>query len=94
MRRIGLVARGRRPAVRTRLRKTARGGRRRSHARARRVLARLASCGGAAAGRPCGGREAQVKRINRRKRRAVLELQILGRTVEVPVGLEILRKQR
>lgn len=43
---------------------------------------------------PLVGREAQVKRINRRKRRAVLELQILGRTVEVPVGLEILRKQR
>ena len=43
---------------------------------------------------PLVGREAQVKRINRRKRRAVLELQILGRTIEVPIGLEILRKPR
>ena len=43
---------------------------------------------------PLVGREAQVKRINRRKRRAVLALRILGRDVEVPVGLEILRKQR
>ena len=40
------------------------------------------------------GKEAQVKRINRRKRTAVLALRILGRDVEVPVGLEIVRKQR
>ena len=43
---------------------------------------------------PLVGKEAQVKRINRRKRRAVLELRILGRVAEVPVGLEILRKPR
>ena len=43
---------------------------------------------------PLVGREAQVKRINRRKRRAILELSILGRTVEVPMGLEVVRKPR
>lgn len=43
---------------------------------------------------PLVGKEAQVKRINRRKRRAILELRILGRIAEVPVGLEILRKPR
>ena len=43
---------------------------------------------------PLVGREAQVKRINRRKRTAILELRILGRDVEVPMGLEVVRRQR
>ncbi|WP_165045735.1 antiterminator LoaP [Adlercreutzia sp. ZJ138] len=43
---------------------------------------------------PLVGREALIKKVNRRKREATLELSILGRTVEVKVGLSLVRKKQ
>lgn len=43
---------------------------------------------------PLVGREALIKKVNRRKREATLELSIMGRTVEVKVGLSLVRRKR
>lgn len=42
---------------------------------------------------PLVRREGLIKKINRRKRLATLELSMLGRTVEVKVGLELVRSK-
>ena len=41
---------------------------------------------------PLVGREGMIKKINRRKRTAYIELYILGRTVETKVGLNLVKK--
>lgn len=41
---------------------------------------------------PLQGREGLIKKVDRRKRLAVLEMELLGRTIDVTVGLEIVAK--
>ena len=42
---------------------------------------------------PLKGNEGLIKKIDRHKRRAYLELEMFGRTVETQVGLEIVEKR-
>ena len=42
---------------------------------------------------PLQGREKMISRIDRHKRTAYLEIEMFGRTVEMKVGLEIIRKE-
>lgn len=42
---------------------------------------------------PLKGHELEIKRINRHKREAELEVPILGRTKRIKVGLEIVSKR-
>ena len=42
---------------------------------------------------PLKGNEGLIKKIDRHKRKAWLELNLLGRTVETQVGLEIVEKR-
>ncbi len=42
---------------------------------------------------PLMGHEAQIAKVNRHKRIAVLEIRMFGRTKQVKVGLEIVRKR-
>lgn len=39
------------------------------------------------------GTEGNIRRIDRHKRIAYLEIEMFGRTVEMKVGLEIIRKE-
>lgn len=41
---------------------------------------------------PLKGQEALIRHIDRHKRRAILEVHLFHRTVEMPVGLEIIKK--
>ena len=41
---------------------------------------------------PLVGQEAHIKRIDRHKRKALIETELLGRGVEVTVGLEVIDK--
>ena len=42
---------------------------------------------------PLMGMEGNIRRIDRHKRIAYLEIEMFGRTVEMKVGLEIIRKE-
>ena len=42
---------------------------------------------------PLKGNEALIKKIDRHKRRAYLEIEMFGRKVEAQVGLEIVKKR-
>ena len=42
---------------------------------------------------PLMGMEGNIRRIDRHKRIAYLEIEMFGRTVEIKVGLEIIRKE-
>lgn len=42
---------------------------------------------------PLMGMEGNIRRIDRHKRTAYLEIEMFGRTVEMKVGLEIIRKE-
>ena len=42
---------------------------------------------------PLMGMEGNIRRIDRHKRMAYLEIEMFGRTVEMKVGLEIIRKE-
>lgn len=42
---------------------------------------------------PLAGMEAQIKKINRHKRLAIVEVTLLGRVTEMKVGLEIVEKR-
>lgn len=42
---------------------------------------------------PLMGMEGNIRRIDRHKRIAYMEIEMFGRTVEMKVGLEIIRKE-